>query len=68
MTMINDENKNFPSISIFSEIMDVEHGKCDYDLRKEFEILVQLLISLSVIVFNIMITFSLYFKLKQVKL
>ena len=68
MTMINDENKNFPSISIFFEIMDVEHGKCDHDLRKEFEILVQLLISLSVIVFNIMITFSLYFKLKQVKL
>ena len=39
-TMMENENKSFTNISIFSEIMFADHGICDYDLMKEINMIV----------------------------
>ena len=39
--MIENESKSFTNISTFFEIMVVEHGVCDHDLRKVIKILVK---------------------------
>lgn len=48
------QKKVFVIFLPFVEIMVADHGTCDHDLKEEIEILVNLLLSLSVIVFMMM--------------
>ena len=50
-TMMESSRKFFCNILIF---LVRDHGTCDYDSRKEIEILVKLLFLFSIILFNMM--------------
>ena len=39
-TVMENENKIFTNILIFSKIMIADHGLCDQNLRKEINIIV----------------------------
>lgn len=39
--MMDNENKHFTNISIFSEIIVQEYGVCDHNLKKERKILLK---------------------------
>lgn len=51
---MENEHKNFADILFFSEIMLVDRGIYDHDLRKETEILVRPLCKFTIVVFNMM--------------